>query len=576
MIMTKYFKKNLIISILLLSTTLSTISAEKVITPLTTTATTTITTTTTDLTKIPLQLLIEQAREDNQAWQKVLEGHYRRHIPEHYHKEIDLSRLNIHESMNFDEYKPAELMMIFKLGNNQKVNEDLFQYISNKAHTDSNEARFYQNLLGIMLYKGIGVEKSFEMALAYFEMSVSEGLPEAKMNCYEMFLKDFSLGESFTKNPFVYLKEAAAEGNTMAMFKLANLMLYPLVEAFCIENDYEISAEKKKINKEYQKYLQKTGQGRENEDRDPIDLLTDVANENCPDAQYLLSTYMSEGVGCEKDIREARKWVHLAADNGSFEAQTDLAGGYFEGIDNLGGINYINAFKYAYQAAHRDNAEAQFILGSLYNAGLGLTEDNTEVLRWYRQAAQNGHKKAKVIVRELDCFMSDPLSEEIDREFEDFMSDPLPEDIGADSSIFGFEDQLAFEKSFESSELETISFVLKEMYKTQFSNANGKNLSDKERAFLFLIKEFYDFVAKNNISLKIKPKMEKLLLDHKNDLRTKVEFQFNFAEYLEGELLYMKGKGEENKYLQKMVAELYRRAAMKQVRGAEDKWMEYS
>lgn len=48
------------------------------------------------------------------------------------------------------------------------------------------------------------------------------------------------------------------------------------------------------------------------------------------------------------------------------------------------------------QAAHRGNADAQFLLGALYDDGLGVAADPDAALRWLRQAAAQGQVAAQL------------------------------------------------------------------------------------------------------------------------------------------------------------------------------------
>lgn len=57
--------------------------------------------------------------------------------------------------------------------------------------------------------------------------------------------------------------------------------------------------------------------------------------------------------------------------------------------------NYAKAEKAYRSLAELGNDEAQLILGSMYDIGLGVTQDYTEALKWYRLAAEQGNTKAQ-------------------------------------------------------------------------------------------------------------------------------------------------------------------------------------
>ena len=53
-------------------------------------------------------------------------------------------------------------------------------------------------------------------------------------------------------------------------------------------------------------------------------------------------------------------------------------------------------------AAEQGEASAQFNLGYMYATGRGVAEDNTEAVRWYRLAAEQGHAGARRVLRRLN------------------------------------------------------------------------------------------------------------------------------------------------------------------------------
>ena len=52
-------------------------------------------------------------------------------------------------------------------------------------------------------------------------------------------------------------------------------------------------------------------------------------------------------------------------------------------------------FTFAVPLAEQGDVQAQYILGYMYNEGLGVRQDYAEALRWYRMAAEQGHVKAQ-------------------------------------------------------------------------------------------------------------------------------------------------------------------------------------
>ena len=99
--------------------------------------------------------------------------------------------------------------------------------------------------------------------------------------------------------------------------------------------------------------------------------------------------------------RDNRKeyYVHqlrARADNGDAEA-----------IGKIGDCCYVNqdyneAAKWYRLAAEQGDANAQYVLGVLYENGLGVEQSNTEAAKWYRKAAEQGDTFAAKRLAKLD------------------------------------------------------------------------------------------------------------------------------------------------------------------------------
>lgn len=53
--------------------------------------------------------------------------------------------------------------------------------------------------------------------------------------------------------------------------------------------------------------------------------------------------------------------------------------------------DYTNAFKLLKPLAAQGDAEAQCIIGNMYDLGLGLERDILEAVEWYRKSAEQGY-----------------------------------------------------------------------------------------------------------------------------------------------------------------------------------------
>lgn len=57
--------------------------------------------------------------------------------------------------------------------------------------------------------------------------------------------------------------------------------------------------------------------------------------------------------------------------------------------------------KQYHAAARRNDRDAQFRLGCCYLDGLGVSPNRTEALYWLKQAAAQGHRDARALLRQI-------------------------------------------------------------------------------------------------------------------------------------------------------------------------------
>jgi TPR repeat protein len=63
--------------------------------------------------------------------------------------------------------------------------------------------------------------------------------------------------------------------------------------------------------------------------------------------------------------------------------------------------NDTEAVKWYQKAAEQGNAEAQFSLGNCYYFGCGVPKNDTEAVNWYRKAAEQGNVLAQALLHKL-------------------------------------------------------------------------------------------------------------------------------------------------------------------------------
>jgi len=117
-------------------------------------------------------------------------------------------------------------------------------------------------------------------------------------------------------------------------------------------------------------------------------------------AQNKLAWMLYFGVGCEKDLNEARHWYQQAANHGDADAQNNLGILHEKGEGGKRDLEMAVAW-YA-KSAEQGNSTAQFNLGLSYLYGMGVKKDVEQARDWLQEAADNGHERAGEILRTLD------------------------------------------------------------------------------------------------------------------------------------------------------------------------------
>lgn len=159
-------------------------------------------------------------------------------------------------------------------------------------------------------------------------------------------------------------------------------------------------------------------------------LLQKAADAGSLEAMFDLGDCYYDGDGVDKNMPLAIKWMTKAADAGYTNAQLGIGMAYFSGVEDGLDQNYALSEKYLLLAANKDNTEAQaylsvlyvnmeeyskalvwarkasqtsnptgyYMLGRIYNEGLGVEVDNLKALEFFEEAAKQGDADAQNIV----------------------------------------------------------------------------------------------------------------------------------------------------------------------------------
>ncbi len=118
-------------------------------------------------------------------------------------------------------------------------------------------------------------------------------------------------------------------------------------------------------------------------------------------AQMVLGIMHMFGEGSPRDPVKALGWFRKAAATGDMAAQQLLALFLELGLDGMKGVGeaerwYQAVASAARRAADKGDRDGQWYLGSLYATGTGgLPRDETEAVRLFREASEQGHARAQ-------------------------------------------------------------------------------------------------------------------------------------------------------------------------------------
>lgn len=135
------------------------------------------------------------------------------------------------------------------------------------------------------------------------------------------------------------------------------------------------------------------GEGVEEDKVEAVKWYRKAAELGHAEAQGRLGWCYDQGVGVAVNFDEAEKWYRKAAERGYATAQSELAVSYFFG--NRFGLDVKEANKWLNEALEQDDARTQWFMGCGYSV-LFKEKDETEAVKWYRKAAEQGVAIAQV------------------------------------------------------------------------------------------------------------------------------------------------------------------------------------
>ena len=238
-------------------------------------------------------------------------------------------------------------------------------------------------------------ESTAEGLLQLKSESTAEGVLQCKddKGLMHLFLTDH------TKKAYEQIREAADEGNAIALYMMATYFsqgygVQPINEQKAIayfKKSYE--AGYPVAGYDVAAFLPDGSPEQDEIRKNAKDNILELANEGDVFAQTNVAWGYGEGYGTAVDDLEAVKWVQKAAKQGYARAQCNLGWmyEYGRGVER----SYEKAVEWYRKAAEQGNASAQYNLGLMYDNGTGVEQSDEKAAEWYLKAAEQGDAHAQ-------------------------------------------------------------------------------------------------------------------------------------------------------------------------------------
>ncbi|MGQ3890029.1 tetratricopeptide repeat protein [Legionella sp. CNM-1927-20] len=221
--------------------------------------------------------------------------------------------------------------------------------------------------LGQLYQYGVGVAKNIPQAITYFQLAALQQDLRAEYNLGLLYLEGQTEPVNYQKG-VQWITDAAFKGNPYAQYVLANIYEQGLVASdgtLIVKPDHEQT----------------------------LAILSIASSNNFGPAQYQLASFLSKesNTAFSKNAKQARTDLikHLyqgAVDAGVVEAKLPLA--FYNAMDS-NPVKQQQAFEVAKNEAQSGNPYAAILLGLMYERGVAVSADSVEAMYWYEQAPNN-------------------------------------------------------------------------------------------------------------------------------------------------------------------------------------------
>jgi uncharacterized protein len=263
-----------------------------------------------------------------------------------------------------------------------------FRWHKKSAEQQHDHQKWSQFRLGVAFNQGLGVSKSVEAAIYWFQKAAKKGNVRAQVSLGMIFF-DPSGDFCDYKKAAEWYKKAADQGLPEAQFMMG--LMYEHGQGALRDSQKAIEWYEKAA-KQGHTQAQKNIDRINKQQRDDYYLYTKAAEKGYADAQYYLGQMYYNGQGVPQDYKQAVHWFTKAAEKGYADAQ------YYLGVmyDNGPGVpqDYKKAANWYTKAAEQGHVDAQYNLGVMYYKGEGVAQNYKLTYVWESLAAAQGDEGA--------------------------------------------------------------------------------------------------------------------------------------------------------------------------------------
>ena len=257
------------------------------------------------------------------------------------------------------------------------------EWIKTFAEEEYEEAQF---ILGLMYEKGIGVGRSDDQA-AHWYIKAFKKIGDWQSS--EAFKKLVIKGN---KVAFKWIKPLAEEGDTEAQFLLGQR--YEEKRGGNPSDDEAARWYSNAFKKGDRQIREALGKLAHRGNTVACECIKTFAEEEYEEAQFILGLMYEKGIGVGRSDDQAAHWYIKAFNNGYWQIR--------EALGKLALKGNKVAFGWVETCAKEGSTEAQFILGLMYEKGIGVGRSDDQAIEWYIKAFEKRHYQASKALKRFD------------------------------------------------------------------------------------------------------------------------------------------------------------------------------